>query len=130
MTRADPISDALINLKNHEKAAKKECLLRPASKLLNAILKVMQEQGYIEGFEKVEDGREGVLKVKLVGRINECKAVKPRYAVKRDGFEKFEKRYLPSRDVGILIVTTPQGVFTHSEAKKQNSGGRLLAFVN
>jgi small subunit ribosomal protein S8 len=129
MTMADPINDALVNMKNHEKTAKKECSLRPASKLLNAILKVMKEQGYIEGFEKENDGREGIIKVKLAGKINECKAIKPRYAVKKDGFEKFEKRYLPSRDSGILIVTTPKGVITHKSAKEQKIGGRLLAFV-
>ena len=129
MTMADPINDALVNIKNQEKTAKKECTLRPASKLLNAILKVMKEQGYIEGFERENDGREGILKVKLAGKINECKAIKPRYAVKKDGFEKFEKRYLPSRDLGILIVTTPKGVITHKSAKEQKIGGRLLAFV-
>ena len=129
MTLADPIADALINIKNQEKAAKKECILRPASKLLQAILQVMQKQGYITAFEKINDGREGMFKVQLAGKVNECKAIKPRYAVKKDGFEKFEKRYLPARDVGILIVTTPNGVMTHFEAKKQDSGGRLLAFV-
>jgi len=129
MTLADPISDALVNIKNQERTAKKECILRPASKLLHAILEVMQKQGYISGFEKINDGREGMFKVQLAGKVNECKSIKPRYAVKKDGFEKFEKRYLPARDVGILIVTTPNGVMTHTEAKKQNTGGRLLAFV-
>jgi len=129
MTMSDPLSNALVNMKNQEGSAKKECTLKPASKLLASVLGVMKSEGYIEGFEKTEDGKLGCFVVRLAGRINECKAIKPRYAVKKDEFEKFEKRYLPSRDIGIMIVTTPQGMMTHREAKKQNTGGRLVAFV-
>lgn len=129
MASNDTIADALICIKNSDNAAKNECILRPASKLLGEILKVMQRNGYIAGFEFVEDKREGIYKVTLQGKINECRAIKPRHALAKDGFEKFEKRYLPSRDIGILIVTTPKGVLTHKEAKEQGIGGRLLAFI-
>lgn len=129
MTMSDPLSNALVNIKNQETSAKKECTVRPASKLLSAVLSVMQKEGYIEGFEKVDDKKQGYFVVRLSGKINECKAIKPRYAVKKDEFEKFEKRYLPSRDIGIMIITTPQGMMTHKDAKSQNIGGRLVAFV-
>lgn len=129
MSLSDPIADALVNLKNQDSASKRECLLKPATKLLGEILKVMKETGYIDGFERVEDGREGLFKVVLGGKINNCKAIKPRYAVKKDKYEKYEKRYLPSKDLGILVVSTPQGVFTHRLAKEKSTGGRLLAFV-
>ena len=107
MSRNDPIADALINLKNNENASKKECIIRPASKLLKEILRIMQEKGYIGTFEFIDDGREGIFKVQLIGKINECRAIKPRYAVKKNDFESFEKRYLPSydvRNVGKLVV--------------------------
>ena len=104
MSLVDPLADALVNIKNHENAAKKVCVIRPASGLLGEILRVMQEKGYIEGFERVDDGRQGLYRVQLAGRINECKAIKPRYPVQKDGFKKFEKRFLPSRDLGVLIV--------------------------
>ncbi len=129
MTRVDPISDALINIKNNERATKKECVIRPASKLLGEILKVMQENGYIGTYEFVDDGRDGLYKASLLGKINECKAIKPRYSVKRNEFEKYEKRYLPSRDIGMLVVTTPKGVMTHASAKKEMVGGKLLAYI-
>lgn len=129
MTRFDPLSDALINMKNHENAAKKECVIRPASKLLGEILRVMQEKEYIGTYEFIDDGRDGMYKVSLLGKINECRAIKPRYAVKKSEFEKFEKRYLPSRDVGMLIVSTPKGVMNHFNAKENSTGGRLLAFL-
>jgi len=129
MALVDPVSDALINIKNHDFASKRHCLLRPASKLMGEILRVLKDSGYVQAFEFVVDGREGIYKVDLAGKINDCKAVKPRYPVKKDGFEKFEKKYLPARGIGILIVTTPDGVMTHRQAKEKNLGGRLLGFV-
>lgn len=129
MSLVDPIADALVNLKNHENAAKKKCIIRPASRLLEKILGVMQENGYIESYERAEDGREGLIKVKLAGKINDCKAIKPRHAVKKDAFEKYEKRYLPSKAMGIILVSTSQGIITHRQAKERAIGGRLLAFV-
>ena len=49
--------------------------------------------------------------------------------MKKEEFEKFEKRFLPAQDFGILILTTNQGVMTHKEAKERKIGGRLLAYV-
>lgn len=125
----DPIADALISIKNSDKASKQSCVYRPAPKLLGEILKIITKNGYIKGYEFIEDGRDGTFRVQLAGKINECRAIKPRYALKKSEFEKFEKRYLPAKNVGILIVSTPEGVITHTEAKNRGIGGRLLAFV-
>ncbi|MFH0954935.1 MAG: 30S ribosomal protein S8 [Candidatus Micrarchaeota archaeon] len=125
----DPIANALTNIKNSENAAKKKCEFRPASKLMGEILRVMKEHGYIESYEFVSDEKNGHFKVMLSGKINECRAIKPRYAVQKGGFEKFEKRYLPSRDLGLIIVSTSKGVKSHQNAKDEGIGGRLLAFV-
>ena len=129
MSRTDVIADALTHIKNSEMAAKRECMVRPASKLLGEVFKIMKAKGYIGSYELVEDGREGMFRVQLVGKINEARAIKPRYAVGKNEFEKFEKRYLPAYDVGTIIVSTPQGVCTHAEAKEKNTGGRLLAYM-
>ena len=125
----DPISDALVSIKNSGQAAKTACEIRPASKLLGKILHVLQQHEYISTFELVDDGREGIYRIQLVGKINDVKAIKPRYAVKKGEFEKYEKRYLPSKDIGLLIVSTSKGVLTHKAAKSENIGGRLIAFV-
>ncbi len=129
MSLTDPISDTLINIKNHEIASKKECTFKPASKLISEILKILMKKGFIEKYELIDDGRDGMIKVKLNGKINQCRTIKPRYAVKKNEYEKYEKRFLPSKDIGIIIVSTPQGVMTHNEAKKKEIGGRLIAFV-
>ena len=125
----DPFADALSNIKNNERAGNLECIIKPASKLIGRVLKVMQEEGYIGEFEFIDDGKSGKFRVKLLGRINDCGVIRPRFAVKKEEFEKFEKRFLPAQDFGILILTTNQGVMTHKEAKERKIGGRLLAYV-
>jgi small subunit ribosomal protein S8 len=54
--------------------------------------------------------------------------VKPRYSVKSDNYEKFEKRYLPAKEFGVLVVSTPKGMMSHNDARKNKLGGRLIAY--
>jgi small subunit ribosomal protein S8 len=89
----------------------------------------MQLNGYIGEFEFIDDGRLGKFKVQLLGRINKCGAIKPRFPSKVDEFESWEKKFLPSRDVGLMVVSTSKGVIAHKDAEQKNVGGRLLAFV-
>ncbi len=125
----DTIANGLTTIMNNELRRRKTCLIAPASKLLGNVLRVIQMNGYIGEFEFIDDGRTGKFRVQLLGRVNKCGAVKPRYAVKVRDIERWEKIYLPSRDIGILAVSTPQGVISQREAKARNAGGSLLAFV-
>lgn len=125
----DTLANALVNIKNCEAIGKPLCVIKPASKMIGNILKLMQKQGYVGNFELVDDGKAGYYKVQLLGKINNCRAIKPRYAVGRRDFTKFEKRYLLAKDFGILILSTPKGIMTHERAKKLEIGGKLLAFV-
>ena len=125
----DPLNDAMAVMKNAQTAGKNECLVRPASKLIGRVLKVFEQHRYIEGFEFINDGRAGMYKVMLNGNINNCGVIKPRFSVKNDEMERWEARYLPAQDFGILILTTNKGVMTQNTAKEQGVGGRLLAYV-
>ncbi|MBU0623813.1 MAG: 30S ribosomal protein S8 [Candidatus Thermoplasmatota archaeon] len=125
----DTLNDAMSVIKNAEKVGKGECTVRPSSKLVGRVLKVMQESGYIRQFELVEDGRSRIFRVALSGQINNCGVIRPRYSVKVADLEKYEARYLPAQDFGVLILTTTKGVVTHMEAKEGGVGGKLLAFV-
>jgi small subunit ribosomal protein S8 len=125
----DTLTNGLITIKNNELRNKRECIISPASKLLGRVLRIMQLNGFIGEFEFIDDGRNGKFKVQLLGRINKCGPVKPRFAVKVGNFEEWEKKFLPSRDVGIMVVSTSKGVIAHKDAETKNLGGRLLAFV-
>ena len=125
----DPLADALTLIKNAENAGKLECEVTPASKIVGHVLKVMQERGYIGPFEFIEDMDGSRFRVKLNGNINNCGVIKPRHAIKKTDFEKWEARYLPAQDFGTLIVTTTAGVLSHYSAKEIGTGGKLLAYV-
>jgi small subunit ribosomal protein S8 len=125
----DTVANGLITIMNNELRRKKECIITPASKLLGNVLRVIQMNGYIGEFEFIDDGRSGKFRVQLLGRVNKCGAIRPRYAVTVKDIEKWEKTFLPSRDIGVLAMSTPQGVISHKEAEQKKTGGLLLAYI-
>ena len=129
MPMMDTLANGLTTIMNNEMRHKRECMINPASKLLGRVLRVLQLNGYIGEFEFVDDGRSGKFRVQLLGRVNNCGSIKPRFPVGYDKIETWEKRFLPSRDVGVIVISTPKGVLSHKEAKEKKIGGRLLAFV-
>src|SRR3989338_3326862 len=118
----DALADALSQIKNADKIGKREVVTR-ANKEIRAVLTVMQEHSYIG------DGKSGKFRVELNGRVIDANVIKPRFSVKVDEFEKWEKRFLPAREFGILIVSTPKGIVDHKKAMEMKIGGKLLAFV-
>jgi small subunit ribosomal protein S8 len=128
-----PVTNILANLfaslQNAEMRRKKECMVIPASNLASEVMRVLQKKRYIGEFEFIDDGVSGKLRVQLLGRINKCGAITPRYPIKARDYTKWESQYLPAVGVGMLIVSTPEGVLSHSEAQEKNIGGRLLGYV-
>ncbi len=124
----DPLSNVLSKILNAEKVSKRTCTIKPISNTIKKVLTIMQEKRYIGGFEEVKDGKGNFIKVNLIGQLNKCGAIKPKYPVRRDQFERFEKRYLPAKDFGIILVSTNKGIMTHIEAKEKKLGGILLVY--
>ncbi len=124
----DTLANNLSGILNYDLAGKKQYLVHPASKMTMKVLEILNAQGYIGTTEIVTTARGGVVKVNLLGNINKCGVIKPRFAVTMDEYEKFEKRFLPAKGVGVLIISTIKGLMTHEEAKAQNLGGRLIAY--
>lgn len=118
-----------MRIKHAEMKGKKELVAQPISKLALNILEMLKREGYVESFEYKDNKRGGIVTIHLNGKINGIGAIKPRYSLKLDEFEKFEKRYLPAKDFGRLIVSTSSGIITHIDAKDQKKGGVLLAYV-
>jgi len=125
---ADNLANALNAVKVSEGKGKHEIVV-PASKLIREVFSILQREGYIGDFEFREDGKSGNIRVGLVGKVNNCGIVSPRFSAKQDEWEKWEQRYLPARNVGVLIISTSKGLLTNVQAREQNIGGRLLAFV-
>jgi len=125
----DPLANALSLMKNAEIRGKGSCEIQPSSKLIGGVLTLLKDKGYIGNFEFVDDKKAGVFKVDLIGNINNCGVIKPRYPIRRDDLDKWESRYLPARDFGLLVITTTKGIVSQDEARKQGVGGKLLAYI-
>ncbi|MCJ7429289.1 MAG: 30S ribosomal protein S8 [Candidatus Nanohaloarchaeota archaeon QJJ-5] len=125
----DVLADAFSAIKNAREIGQREVTIEPASDLIKSVLKILQQEGYIGLFEEIEDGRGGKFKVEIETTLNDCNAIKPRMSVGQDEFQEYEKRYLPARGFGHLLVTTPQGVMTHHDAREEGIGGKLLGYV-
>ncbi|MFP4633672.1 MAG: 30S ribosomal protein S8 [Candidatus Aenigmatarchaeota archaeon] len=122
------LADCMSALKNAEDVGKDRCTVQ-ASGLVTEVLKTLQDKGYIGEFELIEDNRGGKLRIKMIGKINDCNIIRPHFSVKKDNFEEWEKRFLPAKGMGYLLVSTSQGIKTHEEAKEEEMGGKLMAYV-
>jgi small subunit ribosomal protein S8 len=125
----DLLNDALVSLRHADQDGKPSVQLRPTSRLIAEVLRIFREHQYIEEFTFVPNGRGGEYDVKLSRRINSCGVIKPRLAVPHDDLERFEARFLPAQDFGLLVLSSNQGVISHREAREKKIGGRLLAYV-
>ena len=119
----DIVADALNQMLNALKAGRTSIIVARHSKLLLSVLAIAKLKGYVKEY-KVEGNS---LKIEI-GKLNHCRAIKPRYIVKVQDMEKYTKRYLPAKDLGVLIVSTSQGLMTHQTAQDKNIGGSLLAY--
>ncbi|MDE1846452.1 MAG: 30S ribosomal protein S8 [Candidatus Micrarchaeota archaeon] len=124
----DLLADTINTIKVNENAGLASCTVRD-TKLIKSVIEVMKRSGYITDYDVIKEGKRTAIKVSLAKKINDVGIIKPRFAVGLADFQKYETRYIPSKDFGILILSTPKGIMTNREAKEQRMGGRLLAYV-
>jgi small subunit ribosomal protein S8 len=129
MTLNDTLANVMSMIQGFENNGRKEVKIKPVSTIIKEVLKIMNEEGYIGTFKETEDSRGSSLDLNLLGSINKCGAIKPRFSVTLPDYEKFEKRFLPAKDFGILIVSTSKGMMTHYKAKEKKLGGKLIAYT-
>jgi small subunit ribosomal protein S8 len=125
----DLLNDALVTLRHADQDGRPSAEIHPTSRLIAEVLRIFREHQYIEEFTFVDNGRGGKYDVKLSRRINSCGVIKPRLSVAHDRLERYEARFLPAQDFGLLVLSTNQGVISHQEAREKKIGGRLLAYV-
>lgn len=124
----DRFADAINKIKTNERIGRAECVV-DSTKLVRAVVELMKREGYISGYEEFTGGKLRMLRIKLSNKINSIGVSKPRYSISSRDIQRYETRYIPSRDFGILILSTSKGIMTNKEAKEKNIGGRLLAYV-
>lgn len=119
----DIVADALNNIMNAARAGKTEVELKHHSKLLSSTLAIAKLNGYIKNY-KVDGTKMHV----EIGKLNGCKSIKPRFLVGVNEIEKYVSRYLPAKHLGVIVISTSQGLMTHRTAIEKNTGGSLIAY--
>ena len=125
----DTLSNLMSKILNSGKAGKTSCIVSPVSKQMIKILEIMKDNTFIGDYKIVRDARAGYVEINLINAINNCKVIKPRFAFKKSTLEKYEKRFLPAKEFGIIIVSTSKGMMTNKESREKGLGGRLIAYV-
>ncbi len=121
----DVVADALNAMRNAKRAGKEVVEVKRISNLLIEVLKIMKQKEAIKKYKI--NPKDKSVEITL-GDLSECKAIKPRFTAKKDEIEKYERRYLPARGIGTMIVSTDKGLTTHEEAKEEKVGGCLIAY--
>jgi ribosomal protein S8 len=121
----DIVADALNMIRNAKKAQKNIIIICKTSNLLIEILKIMKQKGAVKRYKI--NLKEKSIEV-VLGDLSECKAIKPRFSVGVEQIEKYRRRYLPSRHMGTVVLSTNKGLMTHEEAKEEKIGGCAIAY--
>ena len=115
----DIVSDALNQIMNAKKVEKREIEIKQISKVLINLFEMMKEKGHLD-FSIGGDEKKPVAVIKLL-KINECRAIKPRYNVGVGDIDKYLRRFLPTRNFGTLVVSTSNGLMSHEDAYENKS---------
>ncbi len=127
----DPIADMLTRIRNAN-SAKHETVDVPASKMKKAIAEILLQEGYIKSYQIVDDGLQGVIKINLKYGPGKSRVITSLRRVSKPGLRVYAScEDMPKvlKGLGIAIVSTSKGVMTDKEARKQNVGGEVLAFI-
>ncbi|MEM8898635.1 MAG: 30S ribosomal protein S8 [Bacteroidota bacterium] len=129
---SDPISDFLTRIRNASSSGHKVVDI-PASNLKKEMTRVLYEQGYIRKYKFLDEGPQGVIKIALkYDRESKRPAITKLIRISKPGLRKYSKVNSMPRvldGLGVAILTTPKGVMTTKEAKRQNVGGEVLCYV-
>ena len=131
MQITDPIADMLTRIRNANNARHTTVDI-PASNMKKAIAKILLEEGYIKTVETIDDNQQGVIRITLKYGENKQKVLTGLKRVSKPGLRSYaSKDELPKvlKGLGIAIISTSKGVMTDKEARRQNVGGEVLAFI-
>jgi Ribosomal protein S8 len=130
MHSTDPIADLLTRIRNAS-TAKHSTVDIPASNIKKGIVKILQDEGYVKGYQVIEDDKQGVIRVTLK-YVDNMSAIQGLRRVSKPGLRIYSNsKDMPQvlRGLGTAIVSTSQGIMTDRDARKQNVGGEVLAFI-
>lgn len=131
MQITDTIADLLTRIRNAQ-SAKHDTVEIPASNLKKSICQILVDEGYVKSFTTREDGKQGVIKVTLKYADGRMPVIKGLKRVSKPGLRIYSNaKEMPRvmKGLGIAVVSTSSGIMTDRQARKENVGGEVLAFI-
>ncbi len=132
MNNQDPIADMLTRIRNANRVGRKLVLINK-SKICTGIAEVLKDEGYIEAFDVIDDGKQGQIRVKLKYSMSGDKVIHEIDRLSKPGrrvYNKVEELPQVLNGMGIAVVSTSKGVMSDRKAREQNVGGELLCTVS
>lgn len=131
MTMTDPIADMLTRIRNSN-MAKHETVDIPASNLKKEIARILLEEGFIKGYDVIEDGKQGLIRMQLKYGKNKEKVITGLKKISKPGLRVYAKKDEIPRvlgGLGIAIISTSKGIVTDKVARKEGVGGEVIAYI-
>lgn len=131
MQITDAIADMLTRIRNAS-SAKHDTVSIPASNIKKAIAQILVDEGYVKNFKVIDDGKQGIIEVTLKYGVNKSPVIMGLRRVSKPGLRIYtncEEMPKVMKGLGIAILSTSKGIMTDKDARKQNVGGEVLAFV-
>lgn len=131
MQITDKIADMLTRIRNAS-AAKHDTVDVPASNMKKAIAQILLDEGYIKGFQVIDDGKQGMIRITLKYGVGKEAVITGLKRVSKPGLRIYTScKDMPAvmNGLGIAIMSTPKGIMTDKQARKENVGGEVLAFI-
>ena len=131
MTMTDPVADMLTRIRNANTVGHSTVDI-PASKVKKAIAEILQKEGYIKGFNIIEDGKQGIIRVQMKYGADKEKVISGLKKISKPGLKVYAKSDEVPKvlgGLGIAIISTSNGIISDREARKLGVGGEVICYV-
>ena len=131
LTTNDPIADMLTRIRNAN-TAKHDTVEVPASNIKKAIVRILLDEGYIKSFTVIEDNKQGIIKITLKYTDGKAPVITGLKRVSKPGlriYSDVENMPKVMKGLGVAIISTSKGVMTDRQARRENVGGEVLAYI-
>lgn len=131
MTMTDPIADMLTRIRNAN-VVKHETVDVPASNMKKELARILLEEGFIRGYDVIEDGKQGIIRIQLkYGQTGE-RVISGLKRISKPGMRVYADKHEVPRvlnGLGISIISTSKGILTDKQARRENVGGEVICYV-
>lgn len=131
MTMTDPIADMLTRIRNAN-MVKHETVDVPASNVKKELSRILLEEGFIRGYDVIEDGKQGIIRVQLKYGQSGERVISGLKRISKPGMRVYAAKHeIPKvlNGLGISVISTSKGVITDKQARKENVGGEVICYV-